>query len=337
MQNMVDLMNKNQNRDELLAFVAEKYFQNDLRQTDIAGMIGVTRSAVSRMLTEAREKGLVEIIIHHPLQYDHILEGKLRETFGLQHVSVVTFQEHPDYGELKNKLGKAASRLLTTLIEPGYKVGIGWGTTVQATIEAFEQIQVSDTKVIQLVGVLGSSRHSYSAQTLVDQMAQKLGGEGTYLYAPFIVESEQTAASLLEDPSVDQAIASGRECDIALMGIGTTKPEYCSLYKGKHLSLQDLRVIQDSGAVGDVCALYFDILGQLSPVDFHNRRIGVSRSNLQNIPTRLAVAGWFDKAEAILGAVCGGFVNALVIDNLTALRVLELAQIHCQQGESIKT
>ena len=328
-------MNEHMSRDELLAFVAEKYFRDDLKQSDIAEMIGVTRSAVSRMLTEAREKGLVEIIIHHPLQYDQDLEMKLRGVFNLKHASVVVFQGQPDYEELRKKLGKAASRVLTNLIKPGDKIGIGWGTSVQATIEAFEQNQVRETRVIQLVGVLGSSRYSYSAQTLVDQMAQKLGGEGTYLYAPFIIENGQTATSLLEDPSVDQAISSGKECDIALMGIGTTKPAFCSLYKGKHLSLQDLQDIQSAGAVGDVCALYFDINGQLSPVDFHKRRIGVSLTTLQNIPTRLAVAGWIDKAEAVLGAVCGGFVNALVTDKLTALRVLEIAESRCKNNGSI--
>jgi len=312
-------------RDELLAFVAEKYYQENHNQTDVAKMIGYSRSAVSRMLTEAWEKGLLEIIIHHPFQFDRNLEEKLKLAFNLKHASVVVFRNQPDYDEIIKQLGKAASRLLATLIKPGHKIGIAWGTTVQATIEAFEDSPVKDTQVVQLVGVLGSTRHSYSAQTLVERMAQKIGGEGIYLYTPFIVENEQTAASLLEDPSVEQAIAIGKKCDIALMGIGTTKPEYCSLYRGNHISLQDLQSFQNAGSVGDVCALYFDIEGNLSQVDFHQRRIGASWPSLREIPTRLAVAGKTEKAEAILGAVRGGFANSLVTDNLTALKVLELA------------
>ena len=68
-------MASKKDRDELLAFVAEKYFLEDLRQSDIAELIGLTRSAVSRMLTEARDKGIVEIIIHHPFQYDQDRNG----------------------------------------------------------------------------------------------------------------------------------------------------------------------------------------------------------------------------------------------------------------------
>ena len=58
-------------RAELLAFVAEKYFLENLRQIDIAEMIGVTRSSVSRMLTEAREKGIVEIHKFRSFIFNH--------------------------------------------------------------------------------------------------------------------------------------------------------------------------------------------------------------------------------------------------------------------------
>lgn len=320
-------------RDELLAFVAEKYYLEDHRQTDIAGMIGLTRSAVSRMLTEAREKGIVEIVVHHPFQFDHELEDKLKSKLGLNHVSVLVFNNHPPYDDLKKQLGKAGSRLLASLIKPGYKIGVAWGTTVQATIEAFDADPIPDSQVVQLVGVLGSTRHSYSAQTLVERLADKIGGEGMYLYTPFIVENQQTAASLMEDPVVEEAISIGRQCDIALVGIGTTKPEFCSLYRGDHISLDELNTIQSAGAVGDVCALYYGIEGDLSSIGFHQRRIGASLDGLKNIKTRLAVAGNIEKAEAILGAICGGFINSLVTDNLTAVRVLELAQEHCQKNK----
>ncbi|MEE8357222.1 MAG: sugar-binding domain-containing protein, partial [Anaerolineales bacterium] len=62
--------------------------------------------------------------------------------------------------------------------------------------------------------------------------------------------------------------------------------------------------------------------------------IGTSFDGLSNINTRLAVAGNIEKAEAILGAACGGFINSLVTDTPAAVRVLELAQIHCQKNKS---
>lgn len=326
-------MNHYSERDELLAYVAEKYYLEELRQSDIADKINVTRSAISRMLTEARDKGIVEIVVHFPIKYSAELEDRLKGQLGLEHVSVLDFNNQPDYGDLRLKLGKAASRLLKSLIKPGDQIGVAWGTTVQATIEAFESSNIPRTRVVQLVGVLGSTRHSYSAQTLVERLADKIGGEGIYLYSPFIVENKTTASSLLDDPSVEISITRGEQSDIALLGIGTIQPDFCSLFRGNHISKTELDTIRSSGAVGDVCAIYYDISGDLAGVDFHQRRIGVSPKGLKKIPLRLGVGGSPEKAEAILGAVCGGFINALVTDNTTAVQVLELAQIHCQEKE----
>lgn len=320
-------------RDELLAFVAEKYYLEELRQSDIAEKINVTRSAISRMLAEAREKGIVEIVVHFPIKYHTALEERLKEQLGFKHVAVLEVTNQPDYGDLRVKLGKAASRLLKSLLRPGDQIGIAWGTTVQATIEAFEEMDFPQARVVQLVGVLGSTRHSYSAQTLVERLAEKIGGEGIYLYSPFIVENETTAASLLDDPSVEISITQGEQSDIALLGIGTVKPEYCSLFRGNHISKQELDSIRDADAVGDVCAIYYDIRGNLARTGFHQRRIGVSPDGLKKIPLRLGVGGSLEKAEAILGAACGGYINALVTDSITAARILELAQAHCSGEE----
>ena len=52
----------------LLAEVAQRYYLEDLTQEQIARRLGVSRSQVSRMLKEAREQGIVEIRVHHPLR-----------------------------------------------------------------------------------------------------------------------------------------------------------------------------------------------------------------------------------------------------------------------------
>ena len=47
---------------------------------------------------------------------------------------------------------------------------------------------------------------------------------------------------------------------------------------------------------------------------------------LLSIPVRLGVAGGEGKADAILGALRSKYVNVLVIDSVTARKVLELAK-----------
>ena len=67
----------------LLADVAEMYYLEGKIQSEIAETVGVTRSMISRMLTEARENGIVEIRIHRPLQSEPELANALKERFGL--------------------------------------------------------------------------------------------------------------------------------------------------------------------------------------------------------------------------------------------------------------
>ena len=129
----------------------------------------------------------------------------------------------------------------------------------------------------------------------------------------------------MNDISVREAISSGKECDIALLGVGSTKPEYCSLFQGNHITDKDLVRIANSNAVGDVSGYYFDTDGNQTDVDFHKRIIGIDLDDLLNIPIRLGVAGNEEKAEAILGAIRGGYINFLITDSITATRILEIS------------
>ena len=56
----------NLEKQKKLAYVARKYYMEDQKQSDIARELGVSRPLISRMLSEARELGIVEITIHEP-------------------------------------------------------------------------------------------------------------------------------------------------------------------------------------------------------------------------------------------------------------------------------
>ena len=310
-------------RDELLADVAEMYYLEDLTQAEISRVIDMTRSAVSRLLTEARKKRIVEIRVRRPLRFDTDLEAALQEKFDLQGVHVLAGQYGDDYDKLRRQLGQMAAGVLKDLLRPQMSCGVAWGTTVSATIEALEITNSVPLQVVQLVGVLRSNSHAFNAQALVEIMARKLGGEGTYLYSPFIVENAVTAQSIRSIPDVRETLDAGKRCDIALLGIGTVlDPVYSSLYQGGHIALDTLAQLRQGGAVGDVGGVHIDINGNVAEGGFNDRMVGITGPNLLAIPTRLAVAGGVAKAEAILGALRGGYVNLLIIDSETAKAVL---------------
>lgn len=73
---------------ETLIKVAQLYYEDGLNQAQIARQVGFSRSSVSRMLTEAREEGVVHISIGHPLQRLVSMENALKKKYGLKCVRV---------------------------------------------------------------------------------------------------------------------------------------------------------------------------------------------------------------------------------------------------------
>ena len=314
-----------QDRASLLADVAEMYYLEEKNQAEIAKTIGVTRSMVSRMLTEARESGIVDIRIQRPLQSDLELENALKARFGLKDVFVV-ITSHRSGERLTRTLGNAGARMLARYLAPQRTLGLAWGTSISATVDAFEADESVPVKVVQLVGAMGARNMEYDGHDLVSRIAEKLGGEAYYLNAPYLSQSAEMAKALLETKSIRETINIGRKADVVLLGVGTTSPEYSSFYLAGYVTRRELDDLRKAGAIGDVCGLHFDVNGQPACDDFCERLVSIRRQDLLSIPIRLGVAGGEGKVEAIFGALRSKYVNVLVIDSMTARKVLELAK-----------
>lgn len=314
-----------QDRASLLADVAEMYYLEQKNQAEIAKTIGVTRSMISRMLTEARESDIVEIRIQRPLQADPELESALKERFGLKDVFVVV-TSHRSGERLARTLGSAGAQVMGRYLATQKTLGLAWGTSISATVDAFEVKEPLSLKVVQLVGAMGARNMKYDGHDLVARITEKVGGEAYYLNAPYLCQSTEMAKSLLETKSIRETISVGKKTDVALLGIGTTSPDYSSFYLAGYVTRRELDELRKAGAIGDVCGLHFDINGQPACDDFCERLVSIRRPDLLSIPVRLGVAGGDGKANAILGALRSRYVNVLVIDSTTARKVLELAK-----------
>ena len=65
---------------------------------------------------------------------------------------------------------------------------------------------------------------------------------------------------------------------------------------------------------------FFDKHGQQCDFESNPRIIGISLGQLANVPLTLAIAGGEHKAEAILGALRGGYLNGLITDESAVKR-----------------
>jgi deoxyribonucleoside regulator len=310
-------------RIDLLANVAELYYQDGKTQAQIAKTVGVTRSMVSRMLNEARSLGLVEIKIHKSLMFNHELQSLFMSRYPLADVSIIDVQPGNNDSLLQH-LGMAGAVILKKMLKPGMILGIPWGTTVAAVVDEMQVDRAIPVKIVQLVGALGSRNLKYDSHSIVQRLAQKIGGEAYYLNAPFLVESAIINQALMGSSPIKETFRMTEKCDVALLGIGSTDLQYSSYYQAGYLSAEEVQSLSNIGVVGGICGTHFDINGQIQAQSFQERIVSITKEALLSIPLRIGVAGGRGKVAPLLGAIRGGFINVLVTDCWTALDLIEL-------------
>ena len=319
----LDVQKITRERSDVLADVGEMYYNKGLNQTQIADQIGVDRSMISRMLSEARKKNIVEVRINRPLTSDRFLEESLINQFNLHRAYVLT-DSSGDHQQLLQRLGSAGAAVLIEMLAPDMVLGLSWGTAVSAVVDALEPIEPIPLRVVQLVGAMGAQNRTYDGPGLVQRMGQKLGCEGFFLNAPFLVDDPEMAEALLENQNVREAITLARQCDLAVVGVGSTEPQFSSFYKAGYVPLKYLYDLRTVGMVGDVCGRHFDLEGETPELEFHERIITIGKQDLRAIPYRMGVAGGIGKVKPIMGALRAGYINILITDNNAAEQLLEM-------------
>lgn len=307
-------------RLNLLADVAEMYYLKGEDQSQIAKKMGVTRSMVSRMLSDARKLEMVKFHIERPVNRNGELEKVLSQKFGLKKAIVI---EQADGQAFLTSLGQAAARYIEDILMPGQIFGTSWGTAISATVDEmhFEK-PVPGIRIVQLLGSLGARIKEYHGIAIVNRLVEKLGGEGVYLTAPFLVENAHLASVLKDSKDIRETIQLGSQADVALLGIGSAEPDVSPHVLAGYLPGKEMQDMYDAGVVGDVCGIFFDINGKPSSSELQDRMIGLSLEDLEKIPLRIGVSGGSQKLRPIIGALRGKHVNVLVTDAHTAQDVL---------------
>lgn len=313
-----------ENREDYLIRVASLYYEQDYNQEQIAKMLATSRSNVSRLLKEAKQKGLVEIRIRKPVATVPILERRFRERFDLERVMIVESKGRT-YADNLAAAGQLAARYLEEVLSPSETLAISWGTGVGAAVAGLGDCQHLQVDVVQMIGSVGTVDSEIDGHELARKLALKLGGRYYYLHAPLIVDSANTREVFMEQPTIREALARARRASVALLGVGTTEPGMSSFIRAKHLTDQELSNLRAQGAVGETAGRHFDINGNADRFDVNRRVIALDLADVKSIPHVIAVACGLAKRYSILGALRGGYIKALATEDVTAMAVLDAA------------
>jgi DNA-binding transcriptional regulator LsrR (DeoR family) len=310
-------------RLELLASVAELYYVQTLTQANIANRLKFSRSKVSRLLTEARENGIVEVSIHHPLQRAIELEKRITERYHLKR-ALISKSGNQTLNQMLRSLGRLGANYLNEKLVDGSILGIGWGTAVYEVAQSLRPRILNDFRVVQIIGSIGFGDPTIDGPEVARSFAVNFSGSYHILNSPVIVQDRVTRDSLLNERNIQAVISMANKADYILAGIANSKPERSGLVRAGYLLEEELNTINErSGAVGDICAVLFNQDGEYNGIDFNKRVVGISLDQIKSTPAEvIGVAGGEEKADAILGALRGKLINTLITDDKAAEIVL---------------
>jgi len=310
---------------QLVVKVAQMYYLDGLKQEDIARQIGISRSLISMILTEAKERGIVEITVRDPFLNDEELSRKLSSFHPATRFTVIPTSSRDPTARRKLVAQRGADILARTL-QGGQVLGLAWGRTCLELVHAFRPAEDRiDVAVVPLIGGSSQTAPYFQINEMVRALAERAGGTPYFIHAPALV-SDRTERDLHLNSSSMQGIRQRwKQMDIFVTGIGSLAGEHPDreAYMGE---TEMFRHLDSRDAVGDICARYFDRRGKFIVDDYYERVVGVPVEGLKAARTAICMASGVEKAEAIAGALRTGVAKQVVMDEPTARAALEILQ-----------
>jgi DNA-binding transcriptional regulator LsrR (DeoR family) len=308
----------------LMTKVAKLYYESGLRQREIAERLRLSRPKVSRILNQARDEGIVHISIVPRSSDYHVLESDLEDRFQLKEVVVVEVNQEDPQTIISEKIGLAAADYLSRTIQDGDVIGVSWGMTMNAMVNALQPTSAQNTQIVQLIGGLGAPEAEVHATSLCQRMAHLLGSHLTLIPTPGIVDSKEVRRILLSDRFVETAFKLFATINVAYVGIGAPTPDSVVMRDGSIISQGELNELKSLGAVGDIALRFFDAAGQPVRSSIDDRVIGITLEQLKKVERVVGATGGIQKLPVIYGALVGGWINILVTDQLTGNSLLNM-------------
>lgn len=313
-------MKKVINDVRLMVKVCDLYYNQNISQQQIAKNMGISRPTVSRLLSSAREQGIVKISISNLDEVKYWeLERQLEKLYHLRNVVIVDSQ--PTEEQLKDELGKVAGPYLENIIKDGNTVGVSMGSTLYEVFSHISDPSAKDVTFVPLIGGMGQLRMELHSNSLAETLARIYGGRFIPLHAPARVSNAMIRDELMKEESLVAAMSLTNRLDVAIVGIGYPN-ENSAIKATGYFKENEIESLKNRKVAGDICMQFFDIEGDTSRYVNDNNVVGMDIQKLQKVPYSVGIAGGIEKFPAVKGAIQGGYINSLITDIQCATALL---------------
>ena len=302
---------------------AHLYYRQNFTMEAIAAELGVSRSSVSRLLTYARDTGLVEIRIHSPQEARSRVEQRFADRFGVT-AHVVPVPEKYSEQEQLERTAQAAAHIISASVTPRSIVGLAWGSTMSAVTKHLPSTAKHGVQLVQMNGAANvySTGVQYTTE-LLGGFAERLSAEIFQLPVPAIFDDPATREALWRERSVARVLDMQAAANLFVFGLGSRIGDPRShIYSGGYLGADDLGQLAAEGVVGDCASRFYRLDGSTSGIAINDRSSGPSFDLVRRAPQRICVVSGTTKRDSLRGALAAGLITDLVVDESLARLVL---------------
>ncbi len=307
-------------QEDLLIRICRMYYIENMTQAEIAHKIGVSRPQISKLLSKARQMGIVEVKIKpHFIWGDSGIQKKLKEKYNLKNVIIA--KEFSEDGI--SVVAPAAAKFLENYLLDGQIVGLSWGRTVTRVVDSITTVKkLPNTIFLPIIGGINQTGYAHQTNTTVEKMANAFGAIGYYLYAPAHFENVEVLKMMLKEKTISSIVNLWSKLNVAIVGIG--EPITLSNLLKDLIDPLFLAELLKRDVVGDIATRFFTREGKPCKIkDYDEHIMGITLEELKKVPEVIGIAGGKEKRAAVYGAIKGGYIDSLITDISIASYLLE--------------
>ena len=303
---------------------AKMYFYQDMTTEAIARELNMSRSTVSRLLSYARQQGLVNIQIVDPKEYPQLLEKKIVEHFKIKRVHVVPVVFKQGEEEWLERVAQYAANYMNTIFKSNMILGIAWGTTLSVVSRHLTPKVTHNSQIVQLNGAGNTQTMGIEyASEIIMRFSQNYQAIAHLFPVPTFFDYAETKKALWEEGSIRRLLDLQNKADLLLYSIGAVNAGIPShVYSGGYLEKQDYAELEKESLVGDIATVFFREDGSFNNVAINNRASGPNLDLFQKKYGVCVVSG-LAKVRGIHAALKGGLMKELIVDEPTARKLVD--------------
>lgn len=314
-------MNREEKKLELAARAAWMYYVAGLTQQEIAKALGLSRQVAQRLISGARETGLVAVNITHPVSGCIKLAHELQEKFALTLCRVV-----PSAGlendAIQQMLAVEGADVMSQFIgdEQPKVFAVGSGKTLFAVIDALPRQERLQHQCVSMIGAI-SRDDSGTRYDVPLKLAEKMQGKYFFIPAPLYADSLQDKLIWCQHQVYQRVAARALNADITFLGIGEVELG-CPLNTEGFITDDQVNDLKKQQVAGEMLGHFFNHEGVRLNSELDALLTSVPLSSNTTRPV-IGFCGGAKKYHAIRAALIGKWLTGLVTDEDTALKLLQ--------------